>query len=104
MEAKILTGVLHSDAHTRLQAGELLLDYLRDEGNDIAQFEELDRLINGLCVWMASSNFKVSLGRDKKWKLSLGVRLHFENLWSIYYACNIWKSPLQPALPKLCRV
>ena len=61
MEAKILNGVLHSDTHVRLQAGELLLDYLRDESNDIAQFEELDRLINGLCVWMGSSNFKVSV-------------------------------------------
>ena len=42
MESKILAGVLHSDTHICLQAGEQLLDYLRDENNDLAEYEELE--------------------------------------------------------------
>ncbi len=61
MEVKILTGVLSSDTHTRLQAGDQLLEYIRDESNIIAEFDELDRLIGGLSAWMGSSNFRVSL-------------------------------------------
>ena len=60
MEVKILSGVLSNDTHTRLQAGDQLLEYIRDESNNIAEFEELDRLIGGLVVWMGSSNFRVS--------------------------------------------
>ena len=60
MESKILAGVLQSDTHTRLQAGEQLLEYLRDEGNQLGEFEDLEELIKGLANWMSSSNFRVS--------------------------------------------
>lgn len=59
MESKILSGVLSTDTHVRLQAGELLLEYLRDESNQLEQYEELDALISGLANWMSSSNFRV---------------------------------------------
>lgn len=59
MEAKILAGVLHTDTHTRLQAGEQLLEYLRNEENQLAEFEDLEELIKGLANWMSSSNFRV---------------------------------------------
>ncbi|XP_019850114.1 PREDICTED: CLIP-associating protein 1-like [Amphimedon queenslandica] len=61
MEAKILAGVLHTDTHTRLQAGEQLLEYLRNEENQLAEFEDLEELIKGLANWMSSSNFRMSL-------------------------------------------
>ena len=60
MESKILAGVLQSDTHTRLQAGEQLLEYLRDEENQLGEFEDLEELIKGLANWMSSSNFRVS--------------------------------------------
>ena len=60
MEAKILSGVLSSETHVRQVAGDQLLEYLRDDSNNIAEFEELDRLIGGLVAWMGSSNFRVS--------------------------------------------
>ena len=65
MESKILAGVLHSDTHIRLQSGEQLLDYLRDENNELAEYEELESLIGGLANWMTSSNFRVSIKRLK---------------------------------------
>lgn len=61
LDPKILSGVLHSDTHVRLQAGEQLLEYLRNEDNDLEEFEELEGLISGLANWMSSSNFKVRL-------------------------------------------
>ena len=59
MDPKILTGILHSDTHIRLQAGEQLLEYLRSEQNELEELEELESLISGLANWMTSNNFKV---------------------------------------------
>lgn len=60
MEPKILSGVLSTDTNTRLQAGDQLLEFIRDETNDISEIEELEDLIGGLASWMGSNNFRVS--------------------------------------------
>ena len=71
MEAKILSGVLSTDTHVRLQAGDQLLGYLRDDNNDLEEFEDLDRLIGGLASWMGSSNFKVCMLSHGSWSIKI---------------------------------
>lgn len=60
MDPKVLSGVLSTDTNTRLQAGDQLLEFIRDESNNIAELEELETLIGGLANWMGSNNFRVS--------------------------------------------
>ena len=84
MEAKILAGVLHTDTHTRLQAGEQLLDYLRNEENQLAEFEDLEELIKGLANWMSSSNFRV---REKEINRYISLSLtHFGQKYMYIHA------------------
>ncbi len=59
MEAKLLAGVIQTDTHKRLQVADDLTDYFKNNDNGIEEFQELDRLVSGLAVWMGSSNFKV---------------------------------------------
>ncbi|XP_064397669.1 CLIP-associating protein 1-B-like [Halichondria panicea] len=60
MEAKLLAGVTQTDTHKRLQVADDLTDFFKNNDQGIEEFQELDRLVSGLAVWMGSSNFKVS--------------------------------------------
>ncbi len=61
MEAKLLAGVTQTDTHKRLQVADDLTDFFKNNDQGIEEFQELDRLVSGLAVWMGSSNFKVPI-------------------------------------------
>lgn len=55
----MLAGVIQTDTHKRLQVAEELIDYFKNNKESVNEFEEFDRLVSGLAVWMGNSNFKV---------------------------------------------
>lgn len=61
MEAKFLAGVVQTDTHKRLQIAEELTEYFKNNEEGANEFQEFDRLVSGLAVWMGNSNFKVCL-------------------------------------------
>jgi len=52
--------VLTSDTKRRLQTYTLLVDYLQCPSTTLA-CHEFDKMVDGLVVWINSSNFKVRL-------------------------------------------
>lgn len=60
MEARLLTGAMSTDTHTRLGVAEELMDYFKHEDHSPEDFPEFDRLISNMAAWMGSSNFKVA--------------------------------------------
>lgn len=56
---RLLRDVFEKDTSKRLQAGADLLKYLQDEANSIFDFDQLDKLVDGLTSWVNSSNPKV---------------------------------------------
>jgi len=53
-----LPGILTQDTKKRLEVGEDLVTYLRNDETSL-YCEEMDKLVDGLTGWVSSSNFKV---------------------------------------------
>lgn len=55
-----LPNITTADVRRRLKAYEELVEYLKTEHSSL-RCQEMDHMVDGLCSWISSSNFKVCL-------------------------------------------
>lgn len=61
-----VSGVLTQDTRKRMETGEELNTYLQDDTTSL-YCEDMDKLVDGLALWVNSSSFKVCILFVKVW-------------------------------------
>ena len=56
---RLVSEVLQKETHRRLQAAVELFNFFENEDNSVNDFEDIEKLIEGLAGWTNSGNPKV---------------------------------------------